>query len=260
MKWDSNAESAIKRVPFFVRKRVRKRVEDHAAGKGKHTVELSDVDELKQKFLLKGGMEKEIRGYDVSKCFGGDGCPNASCSTGALAGDIERILKDERILEFLKSRVKGDLKFHHEFRVALADCVNACSRPQIADIGIIGCAQPGLSDNACSGCGACVEACEENAVSLEDDPQVPRINYARCLMCKKCITQCPTGKLVEKRNGYRVMLGGRLGRHPRLAMEVLGLKSHDEVLKIVQSCIDFYKINSKNGERFSHVLVSVDQV
>ena len=29
-----------------------------------------------------------------------------------------------------------DLKFHHEFRVTVADCPNSCSQPQIKDIGI----------------------------------------------------------------------------------------------------------------------------
>lgn len=260
MKWAPDAETAIKKAPFFVRKKVRKRVEEHAAQKGKPVVELSDVNELKQKFLSKGGMEKEIKGYEVSACFGGAGCPNTARLTGSLAREIEEILNHADILGFLKQTVKGDLKFHHEFRVALADCPNACSRPQIVDIGIIGSVLPGISDEPCTVCRACVDVCPEEAVSVAGDSEFPLIDYELCLMCKKCVSVCPTGTLAEKQSGFRVMLGGRLGRHPRLAMEVPDLKSYDEVLEIVRNSIRFYKTHSKNGKRFSHILNSVDQV
>ncbi len=50
---------------------------------------------------------------------------------------IEQVLKEADLLAFLKSRVTGPLKFHHEFRVSLADCPNACSQPQIKHVGIM---------------------------------------------------------------------------------------------------------------------------
>lgn len=260
MKWDKDAEAAIKKVPFFVREKVKKRVEEYAAKKDKSLVQLNDVNELKTNFLSKGGMEKEIKGFEVSACFGRDGCPNVACSTESLVKDIEKLFEQADICGFLKNNVAGDLKFHHEFRVSVSDCPNACSRPQIVDIGIIGAALPGLSDKPCTQCGACVEACKENAVSFKPDQQMPSINMDRCLMCKQCIMVCPTGTLEKRQKGFRVMLGGRLGRHPRLAMEIPGLKTHDEVLEIVKSCIRFYKTNSKNGQRFSQILSTVDQL
>ena len=260
MKWSSAAENAILKVPFFVRKKVKKKVEAFAAQKEKTSVELSDVTELKQKFLSKGGMEKDIKGYEVTTCFGGAGCPNTANSGTRLAKDIEKIFEKENILSFLKENVKGDLKFHHEFRVALSDCPNACSRPQIVDIGIIGSVLPGIFDETCTRCSACVEVCDENAVTLDEEKETPLIDYGQCLMCAKCIRACPTGTIGEKEKGFRMMLGGRLGRHPRLAMEVPGFHTHDEALQIVKSCLKFYKKTSKNGQRFSHILSSVDQI
>ena len=260
MKWSSAAENAILKVPFFVRKKVKKKVEAFAAQKEKTSVELSDVTELKQKFLSKGGMEKDIKGYEVTTCFGGAGCPNTANSGTRLAKDIEKIFEKENILSFLKENVKGDLKFHHEFRVALSDCPNACSRPQIVDIGIIGAVLPGIFDEACTLCSACVEVCDEKAITLDEEKAKPVIDRHQCLYCAKCIRACPTGTIGEKEKGFRIMLGGRLGRHPRLAMEVPGLRTHDEVLEIVKNCLKFYKENSKNGQRFSHILSSVDQI
>ena len=207
------------------------------------------------------GMEKEIKGYEISSCFGSSGCPNSANPVTRLSQDIEKIFEKEKLLEFLKKSVKGDLKFHHEFRVSLSDCPNACSRPQIADIGIIGAVLPGVSDEvACTLCESCADACDEKAVEPDEKNQRPVIDDHRCLWCSKCIIACPTGTLTEKQIGFRVLLGGRLGRHPRLAMEIGGIHSHDQVLDIVKSCLAFYKKASKNGERFSHVLSSVNQI
>ncbi len=260
MKWSRDADKAIKKVPFFIRKKVKKKVEEFVEQKEKTSVELSDVNELKKKFLSKGGMEKDIKGYEVSTCFGGEGCPNTANSCTLLAKDIETIIEKENIFSFLKENVKGGLKFHHEFRVVLSDCPNACSRPQIVDIGIIGAVLPGIFDEACTLCNACVEVCEENAITLDEENSKPLINYDQCLMCAKCISACPTGTIRKKEKGFRVMLGGRLGRHPRLAMEVAGLHTHEEVLSIVKKSLSFYKENSKDGQRFSHILSSVDQI
>jgi NAD(P)H-nitrite reductase large subunit len=69
---------------------------------------------------------------------------------------------------------------------------------------------------------------------------------------------CPTGTIVEGAKGYRVQLGGKLGRHPRLAKELPGIYSQQQVLEIVKDCLKFYKNNSKYGQRFSQILTPVD--
>ncbi|MCK5097725.1 MAG: 4Fe-4S dicluster domain-containing protein, partial [Desulfobacteraceae bacterium] len=170
------------------------------------------------------------------------------------------IFEKANILGFLKENVKTGLKFHHEFRVSLSDCPNACSRPQVSDIGIIGAVLPGLSEEECTLCNACVEVCDEDAITLKEEDEKPYIDFDQCLMCGKCINVCPSGTIIEAEKAYRVLLGGKLGRHPRLAMEIPGLHTHDQVLKIIEKCLKFYKENSKNGQRFSHLLKSIDQI
>ncbi|MFO7749918.1 MAG: hypothetical protein R6V54_07465 [Desulfobacteraceae bacterium] len=54
------------------------------------------------------------------------------------------------------------------------------------------------------------------------------------------------------------MLGGCLGRHPRLALELPGLYACDEVLSIIKNALDFYKKNATGGERFSHIFEKRD--
>jgi len=251
MKWTPEAEAAIKNVPFFVRKKVRFRIENEAAVAGKKIVSLSDVKTAQARFMSK--MSSDIKGYQVDTCFGSSGCPNPANGCDVLIKKIESLLEDANFLKFLKERVEGDLKYHHEFRVTLAECPNACSQPQIKDIGIIGAVIPEITDEECSACEACVEACIETCITLGNEKNIPEIDQERCLKCGKCIHVCPTGTIAVKNKGFRIQLGGKLGRHPKLAAELEGIYSEDEVLQLIKDCIVYYKEHSKYGERFAEI-------
>ena len=181
MKWTLEAEAAIKKVPFFVRKKVLARVEKEAGAAGKHVVSIEDVKASQASYLSKMG--SEIKGYQIDTCFGPSGCPNRAIVGDRLVERIETLLKKEALLAFLKQRVQGDIKFHHEFRVTLADCPNACSQPQIKDIGIIGACTPALTDETCSECEACVEVCKENAITINSADAICKVDYNLCLQC-----------------------------------------------------------------------------
>ena len=252
MKWTAEADTAIRKVPFFVRKKVRARVENETRQAGKNEVSLADVKATQARYLK--NMSREIKGYQIDTCFGPGGCPNRASIGDALLEKIEGMLKAQDLLGFLKERVSGDLKFHHEFRVTLADCPNACSQPQIKDVGIIGACLPRLTIEECTRCEACVEACKEGAVALDGDDGPPAVDSQKCLACGQCMAVCPTGTLAEGKKGFRVLLGGKLGRHPRLARELPGIYSEEGVLEIVKDCIAFYKENSRGGERFAELL------
>ncbi len=221
MKWSSDAEAAIKKVPFFVRKKVKARVEKEAVAEGKATVSLTEVTATRKRFLA--NMSSEVKGYQIDTCFGAGECPNKANDTDHLLQRIEELFKKEDLLSVLKQRVKGDLKFHHDFRVTLADCPNACSQPQIKDIGIIGAAEPVVTGEECTLCNACVDACKEDAVLLNTQSCIPEIDMQKCLKCRQCIKDCPTGTIAEGKKGYRIQLGGKLGRHPQLAKELPGI-------------------------------------
>jgi dissimilatory sulfite reductase (desulfoviridin) alpha/beta subunit len=251
MEWSPEAEEAVKRVPFFVRKRVRKRVEDEARQAGKSRIALRDVRLTQKRYLSK--MAEEVKGYALETCFGPGGCPNRTVESDRLLERLEERLEAADIRAFLAERVKGGLKHHHEFRVSLADCPNACSQPQIRDVGIIGASEPVISEAACTLCGECVEVCREGAIQLVDDQDVPVVDDGLCVKCGQCMRVCPAGTLAVAKSCYRVLLGGKLGRHPRLAQELPGCYSEGQVLDILDKCIAFYKTRSKHGERFSEI-------
>jgi len=59
MKWAEDAEKEISKVPFFVRKKVRKRVEKEATERGCAMVSLDHVHATRKRFL--SNMESEIK-------------------------------------------------------------------------------------------------------------------------------------------------------------------------------------------------------
>ena len=109
MKWADAAEAAIKKVPFFVRKRVLARVEKEATAAGKHIVSLAEVKATQARFLSK--MDSEIKGYQLDGCFGPGGCPNRANPGERLFERLEALLQKENLLGFLREQVKGILNF-----------------------------------------------------------------------------------------------------------------------------------------------------
>ena len=253
MRWTSEAEAAVGKVPFFVRKRVRVRVEKEAAAEGKQVVSLKEVQATQARFLYQ--QQHEIKGYQVDSCFGPSGCPNRAVVSDDLVERVTSRLQAANLLDFLTTQVGAEnLKFHHEFRVTIADCPNACSQPQIKDVGIIGAARPMVGRADCEQCQACVDTCKEDAVTLPDGAEAPDLDLQRCIACGQCVGVCPTGTLETECSGYRILLGGKLGRHPQLARQLPGIYGDDQVLQVITDCLDLYKTHSRNGSRFGELL------
>jgi anaerobic sulfite reductase subunit C len=100
MRWTSEAEAALKKVPFFVRKKVKSRVEKETAAEGKTVVDLEAVKTTQKRYL--SGMAAEVKGYRFDTCFGSNGCPNRSAISDDLLKRLERVLQAADLLFFLK--------------------------------------------------------------------------------------------------------------------------------------------------------------
>jgi len=250
MQWTADAQAAIRKVPFFVRKKVISRVEKEAAEAGLPVVNLAQVNASRRRFLAR--MDSEIKGYQLDTCFGAGGCPNRALAGDSLVTRLEATLASADLLGFLRRHVDGPLKYHHELRVTVAECPNACSQPQIKDIGIIGTTPVVATSADCSACLACSDACPDDAVEVDATPR-PAIDTRRCLDCGRCANACPTGAITAGPPLYRVLLAGKLGRHPRLAWPLPGLHDEDQAVAIVRACLEYYQAHSRGGSRFATV-------
>jgi dissimilatory sulfite reductase (desulfoviridin) alpha/beta subunit len=245
----------MERVPFFVRRRAKRKVEEEARRRGAPAVTMEHVEACRRQMI--DSMESEVKGYQVEICFGASGCPNRLVYDSGLAESIEGALDAQNLKAFLRERVQGQLKLHHEFRVSIACCPNACSRPQIADFGLIGACTPELTGEACSQCGACLEACRDEAISVPPGGVSPIIDGRACVACGQCGQVCPTGTIITPNLGYRILLGGKLGRHPQLGRELAGTHTALEVEEVFARCLRHYLAHNRNGERFGEILSRV---
>jgi len=301
MRWEAEAEAALKRVPVFVRKMVRKRVEEYAEGKGCSAVTLAEIEEARSLFkqgrpprvmgkamtaagnshpdaATKGSTEHDsvsfedgvitserverleslsergtikAKHYVIKVCGAPFGCPRQVVNPGQVMERLAKKIDGIGYGGWLEERVEGPILSHHKIRIALSGCPNACSQPQIQDFGVFGRAIPEQTEEPCIKCMECVEACREDCVEVINAE--PIINYAKCVGCSDCARACPTGTLIAQRRGYSILVGGRMGRHPRFAEEIMHLASEDGVIMALEACLEICMANAEGEERFAKV-------
>ncbi|MCB2190613.1 MAG: 4Fe-4S binding protein [Deltaproteobacteria bacterium] len=262
--WAPEAAQALKGVPMLVRPLARRKVEERVRSEGRDQVSLADFAAAEARFraVMGNKSEKELASLmPAANCPGAElvvlescraklsGCPNALIDTDPWREALEDWLEANQVSERLRAKVQGDqVLFHHKLRLSLSGCPNGCSRPQIADLALVGTVSPLFEPDDCTACGACAAACPDGAIEVTEAVQWDPV---RCLGCLGCTTCCPTGAVSLGPVGARVLMGGKLGRHPHLAQEAARVQSPAQVVEIMGQAIDDYIQNAPQGERFA---------
>lgn len=189
--------------------------------------------------------------YEITVCRGVQSqtnCRFAMPTEDGFALRLEQTLLDSGWPNFLRANVVGPILHHHAFRIAVSACPNGCSKPHVADIGIIRACAPVVDPGLCTCCGLCQKVCPDKAIVM--DTRGPIFDMEKCMLCGLCVARCPERALDCFQSGYRVVVGGKLGRHPRLATEVFGIHTEEHVVALVSACIDFYMRHYRRGLRF----------
>ncbi len=294
MEWDKEASARLEKVPVFVRRLARTKIEKYASDRGKTTVSVLEVEGAKAGFtgaktgdnngdlrnadsfaanacdeddkyeILKRSGEYELEDgypamYNIDVCRGEEvDCPFLIMGVKGLLQKIKERLKEVGFSKLLIGKIEGKILPHQRLKIALASCPNACSQPQIKDFGVHVRATVNVDEAIeCNGCRNCLRSCKENAIRIsglsdqqpdtlapgeiqpsDDNTRQVTIHYNRCLHCGLCAEVCPTGTIKKDKQCFRVMIGGKLGRHPRFADDLIDFADETEVLRALDICID----------------------
>jgi dissimilatory sulfite reductase (desulfoviridin) alpha/beta subunit len=199
-------------------------------------VNIRDLDaitkELEENGTPPGSCGPRVR--NIISCPGSMECNYGIIDTYSLGGLLDK--------EFFGEDMPVKIKF------AVTGCPNSCAKPQENDMGIMGILKPALYTDECTGCGTCTFMCPEKAIVIENDKA--KILWEKCNLCGACVGACPSDLISEDWKGYKIFVGGKVGKHPRLGWELTEVKSPEEAVAIFRKIINWSKKNTSIGERF----------
>ncbi len=175
---------------------------------------------------------------NIISCPGNFECNYGIIDTYGLAGILDK--------EFFGEDMPVKIKF------SVTGCPNACAKPQENDLGVMGVLKPVIYTEECSGCGTCTFMCPEKAIVVEDEKA--KIIWDKCNLCGACVGACPSDLITEEWKGYRLFVGGKIGKHPKLGIELTDAKSPEEAVAVFRKIIDWSKKNTQIGERFGNCI------
>lgn len=197
-----------------------------------------------------GKNQKHSCGYKF--CRGTEGaCPYSLVNEQAVLEAVKDLAKKATAVEKVNEH-KGGRKSHHPgLRIAIAACPNACTEPQTKDVGIIAIKVPTDVGPECNGCGRCFAVCREESIKPVNGKA--RLVPERCVGCGQCISECPSMAISSEPVRFKILVGGRMGRHPRWA-EQFCLADGSDLVEAIQGFLDRLCRLAQPGERAASVV------
>jgi dissimilatory sulfite reductase (desulfoviridin) alpha/beta subunit len=175
----------------------------------------------------------------VIACPGNSTCRYGSIDTKAIAAEL-----DERYFR---------MEMPYKVKIGVTGCPNNCGKAREADIGIMGTRVPKWERGECIDCHLCVNLCAPKAITEKDGEYLRDAD--KCINCSACTVRCPKGCWTAESFGYSVLIGGTLGKIPRLAVPLTKpVATQEEALALVEKTICYYRKHGQPRERLGHLM------
>ncbi|HNX17037.1 MAG TPA: 4Fe-4S binding protein [Methanoregula sp.] len=204
----------------------------------RQTIELPHVDPTRLEPLIKelekngtplGAEREEV--VNVTSCMGTRHCKYGIIDSVALAQEIDK-------------RFFGR-ELPVKVRIAISSCPNGCESERLNEIGITGIRRPIRDPGLCTGCGTCTHYCREKAIEVENGVIV--LHKDLCMECGFCILPCPFKLITAEDPRYKITVGGRRGRHPKVGRYLITVKTTEDVLRVVDRIIYWIYRQASSG-------------
>ena len=203
-----------------------------------HTDDLQEAQQILERAGLKMGADGN-RVRIVIACPGNATCRFGSIETREIAEELDR--------RYFR------LDTPYKIKIGVTGCPNNCGKARESDIGVMGVRTPRWSAEECIDCGACVKSCPVQAITCENGQYLR--DEAQCINCSVCSVLCPAKAWGPASTGYTLLIGGTLGKKPRLAVPLKKeIQTKEELFELIERTLQFYKENGRPKERLGHLM------
>ena len=194
-------------------------------------------DELQTVGIRMGACGPRVR--IVVACPGNKTCRWGSIETKGIAARIDE--------KYFGSEAP------HKFKFGVTGCPHNCAKASENDIGIMGGILPKWQEEGCIDCNLCVNVCPTQAICCEKGRYF--LDEQKCINCSICTASCPTNSWEIEKKGYMVLIGGTMGKIPRLASRLTGIvENQDDLMRYIDAAFSYYKQHGRKKERFGHMI------
>ena len=207
-------------------------------------IKADDLEEVlkfcKERNLRVGGGGPSVRAILTCK---GTVCKHGLVDTDKLAREMEE--------RFLMRQLPG------KFKISILGCPNSYGKAQGNDLAFLAVRKVQLDEERCVLCKKCLKVCPDHAFTVNDG--ILGIQEEKCSRCGKCIPVCPVGAFQQEEVEFLIFLGGRLGKHSRLATPYFKTCKEGEIMEITEKVLTYYEKVASPKERFAEVIERIGQ-
>lgn len=205
-------------------------------------IKLEDIDTVKAE-LAEAGVKTGVCGPRVRTITACQGC--AICPSGLI--DTTELAK-----EFDQKYYARELP--HKFKLGITGCRNNCLKAEENDLGVKGGLKPEWTADSCSFCGLCEAICPTKAIKMDKQNKKLIFDEKDCIYCGKCVKSCPT-EAWKGKSGFIVYFGGMFGNSISIGKQLIPIIfTKEELHKVVETTLEFFRNHAKQGERFTKTL------